>query len=293
MDYLHLSKTLGKALKTFLIAQLKEKGFTGVQAKDAADTKGTHLVDQQAFSILSELLKDTPCNIFMEGFPAQMKPSAAFSIFLDPMDGSINWDKGVGDPCLALAITEKQTSWKFSDLSFAYVEGFRSGDYYYTRSEQAFYYSNLLQQEYEIQAGGATKIEECYAYIKTGYSGAERQLIESYPLMMLCRDIRAFDNSGTELAQLARGSADFMVEARQLSDFFNLLAYPIVKFGGGEIYTLQGESIADLPMDMEKQYDFIAVKNPSLMLEIMPVLEQFRKDKKHEQALSTFLLKNS
>ncbi len=291
MDYLRLSKKLGKTLKTFLIAQLRENGFRGVQAKNAADTKGTHLVDRQAFGILSDLLKDTSCNIFMEGFPAQTKVDAEFSIFLDPMDGSINWDKGVGDPCLALAITEKNPPWKFEDLTFAYVEGFRSGDYYYTKAAQSIYYSNLLQKEFAIAAGGASLLSECYAYLKTGYSGAERQLIGSYPLMLLCRDIRAFDNSGTELAQLARGSADFMMEARQLSDFYNLLAYPLVKYAGGDIYNLEGESIAGLPLDIDKQYDFIAVKNPDLMMEIMPVLEKFRKDKTHEQSLTTFVVK--
>lgn len=280
MDYLNLCKSISSKVKSELVTRLSKTGFIGESISNPDDLKSTHEIDKIAINIVQGALKDFNCNIFMESSGSYVKEDADFSIFIDPVDGSLNWDKGVGDPCIAVAISDKSKEIKFEDLSFAFIEGFRSGDVYYSANNKSHFISKILNKEFQIICKGKSKLSEATAYLRPGYSFAKNQFEGSFPVFFLSRDIRAIDNAGIEICEIARNAADIMVEARKGSDFFNLLAFPILRNAGGILCDLDGNKFDGRLINIDKQYDYIACNNINLLNETLNILREFRKSHK-------------
>ena len=281
-DYLELAQNLSSAVKKALVKDLRSQARFDVRASNSS-TKAVHEIDALARDIALEQLQGVPCNIYMESFEAHLEPEACFSLFIDPVDGSINWDRAVGDPCFALAISPKTEAICFKDFDFAYLEGFRSGDCYYTQEGQAWHYHAMTGLRRPVQSSATTELSTAHAYLKTGYSGAAEQFHESFPLFLQVKDIRAIDNSGMELCELARGATDLMVEGRKLSDFYNLLAYPILNASGVVISDLQGNLLGPQLIQPTALYDFVAAANSVLWQACLESLAQFRAKGKYAQ----------
>ncbi|MGD1903628.1 MAG: inositol monophosphatase family protein [Geitlerinemataceae cyanobacterium] len=210
------------------------------------------------------LLDRVACNVYIESWSVRHHPEAKFSLFIDPIDGSINWDRGIGDPCVALAISEKVEDVCLGDLSYAHVLGLRSGDSYETRDGYAYFRSGLTKLERPIRASAVTQLDRAMGYIKIGYGGAVKQLETCRPLLAQCQDLRSIDNSAIELCELARGASDFIVDGRGLSDSFNLLAYPILKCAGGLLLGIDGASLDRTSIAEGKTVDYVACANETL-----------------------------
>ncbi len=281
MDYLDLCRLISQEVKAELIKALSETGFVGETLSNPYSLKSTHRVDKIAIEVIWEKLKDYPCNIYIESAQITEKKNAEFTMIIDPIDGSLNWDRGVGDPCIAIAITQKTKDIQLQDLEYAYVEGFRSGDYYYTQEGMSYFHSHLLQKIVPIHTAGKTELAEATAYLRSGYSSAKKQLEKSFPLFLLCRDLRAIDNSAMEICEVARNAADLIVEARQISDNFNLLAYPILKNAGGLLCDLEGNSLEELSLESEQVVDYVICNNATLLAEILLILKRMQQYRKY------------
>ena len=292
LNYLEFSRKLSQAVKKAMLSDLADHHTQGVRS-GGESSKAVHAIDEVAYREALRMLQDVPCNVYMESFDPHLSEDAAFSLFIDPVDGSLNWDRGVGDPCFALAISPKTEAIRFCDFAYAYVEGLRSGDYYYVREGKAMHYNHLLGREMTIRSSTVEQLPEAHAYLKTGYAGASRQFYQSMPLFLSVKDIRAFDNSGMELCELARGASDLMVEARQLSDFYNLLAYPIVRAAGGIISDLDGKPIDEQLIQPDALYDFVAAGNESLWQACMEALYAFRESGTVEDPFLQFSRKDN
>lgn len=280
MDYFDLCKNISSRVKSELVNRLSKTGFIGESISNPNSLKSTHEIDNIAIKIIKDVLKDFNCNIFMESAVSGVKKDADFSVFIDPVDGSLNWDRGVGDPCIVIAISDKSKEIRFRDLLYAYVEGFRSGDIYYTRGDSSYFISKLTNKEVKIICKGNSKLSEATAYLRPGYDLAKNQFEGSFPVFLLCKDIRAIDNTGMEICEIARNAADIMVETRKMSDFFNLMAFPILRNAGGIICDLNGNRLDNQLMDVDKQYDYIACNNQKLLDETLKILGEFKKSRK-------------
>ncbi len=279
IDYLCLCQRVSAKVKSGLVKRLSKNGFVGNTTINPSDLKSTHDIDTLAVEIITKELRDHRCNIFMESCEGTTIEDADFSIFIDPIDGSLNWDRGVGDPCIAIAITEKLEDIRFNDLSVSYVEGFRSGDYYFTQEGKSFFVSKTTGKRYENRCRENQPLSNATCYLRPGYSLAKTAFEGSFCLFLECGDIRAFENSAMELCEIARNAADLMVETRKASDFYNLLAYPILKNAGGLVCDLGGRDIGELVIDAKKTYDFIACNNPLLLQEALSVLQDYWKSR--------------
>jgi fructose-1,6-bisphosphatase/inositol monophosphatase family enzyme len=273
INYLNLSKDLATKVKIGLVGALRQKGFFGVENENPEDVKSTHKADKLAIGIIEQELKDLPCQVYMESYVSKMHPDPQFTIFIDPLDGSLNWDRGVGDAAFALAIIEKPLEEvTFGDLTFSYVEGLRSGDFYYAENGKSFFHSALMQKTSQLQTHRVKNMSSAHAYLKSGYQAAQLHFTQALPLYLAVKDIRAFDQSAIEICEIARNAADIMLENRNLSDFYNLLAYPVLKFAGGSIFTLDGVDLASQKLNTEKQYDFIAGNDKELLMEALEII---------------------
>jgi fructose-1,6-bisphosphatase/inositol monophosphatase family enzyme len=231
---------------------------------DADDLKSRHKTDDLAINVILNLVANIPCHVYIESSPARYHSAAEFSLFIDPIDGSINWDRGIGDPCVALAIAEKVEDVCLGDLTYAYVLGLRSGDAYETRDGYAYYRSGLTCLERPIQTAPVQRLDRAMGYVKIGYGGATRQIATCETLFAQCRDLRSIDNSAIELCELARGASDLIVDARSLSDSFNLISYPILKQAGGILCDLDGNSLDAVAIAEGQTVDYIACANAVL-----------------------------
>jgi fructose-1,6-bisphosphatase/inositol monophosphatase family enzyme len=270
MDFINISKKLYSSLYINLTAYRKRKGLYGLQKTEDHGVKATHKIDEVAFEIIQDELKGLPINLYMEGFEAIMGKDPLYNFYIDPVDGSRNWDRGVGDPCFCLAVSENKPTLKYSDLCFAFIGGYHSRDQYYLKDGKAYYESATLERGMEISTSNCAEIlSNAHAYLKAGYSASRKHFAYCYPIYELVKDIRAIDNSGMDLCEIARSAADFSIEARELSDFYNLLAYPIFHAAGGIITDLKGNDLYSKEFDMDGQYDFIAAGNRDLLGEIL------------------------
>jgi fructose-1,6-bisphosphatase/inositol monophosphatase family enzyme len=273
MDFIQISKDLFILLHRELNAIRRDRGLYGLNKDSDQGVKDTHHIDHVAFQLIKEQLANYPVNIYLEGFSPIIVSQAAYNLFIDPVDGSRNWDRGVGDPCFCLAVSENKPHLTFRDLTFAYIGGYHSFDQYYLEDNSAVFESHLLQ--HKIILGGNNRVQTlntAHAYLKPGYSAAKYHFDFCLPIYYRVKDIRSIDNSGMDLCEIARGAADFAIEARQLSDFYNLLAYPIFHAAGGVITDLTGQDLIDREFNIDSQYDFIASSNKPLLLEIFDVL---------------------
>ncbi len=273
MNPLKLCRAISIAIQQQLYGKIKQQGFSGETMEDPSDLKSTHDIDRIAAAIALDTLSDYNCNIFIESVNNSIKSDADFSVYIDPVDGSLNWERGVGDPCVVIALSPKPKINNLNDLNFAFVYGLRSHDIYYSDLQQSYFISSITNETVAIQCAGKQQLCDATAYLRTGYGGAKSQLDYSLALFTQVRDIRGFDNAAIEICEIARNAADIMIEARNISDFFNLLAYPILKTAGGLLTDLSGNDLAEQTLEFESNYNFIACNNHQLLNEALGVLK--------------------
>lgn len=287
-DYLALCRQLANAIRDYVYQEKRRQGYVGETLSDPTDLKSVHAIDAYTATLAQQVFAQYDCNLFIESLASTPRADAQFAVYIDPIDGSLNWDRGVGDPCVVIAIAEGPQAECLDDLSIAYVQGLRSGDIYYTQGERALFHSHISGQETEIACRGVTQLAQATAYLRCGYSMAERQLQHSLPLFLRARDIRAVDNAGMELCEIARNAADIMVEARHISDFFNLLAYPILRYAGGRLTDLQGNPLGPQAIQIDAPYDYIACNNAQLQDEALELIQRMRNEHAWEQGDTRF-----
>ncbi len=273
MNKLDQARRIAHLIRDSLIERLKETGYIGDTNLDSNDLKSHHVIDQIATEVAMKELKYSNVAIYIEGEKPHIPDNVDYSIYIDPVDGSLNWDRGVGDPCIVIAISNHKEISCLNDLNFAYIYGLRSEDEYWTENNSAYYLCHLTQKTHKIKTAQTTGIENMVGYFRTGYGMAKNQLQKTLPLFYKVKDIRAIDNSGMEICEIARGAADIMVEARDVSDGFNLIAYPILKAAGGGVFSLNGLDIGSQSIKLEEKYNYIALGNPNQIVEIVDYIE--------------------
>ncbi|KEO74485.1 FIG domain-containing protein [Anditalea andensis] len=274
MDFIQISKDLFNHLYHELNAIRKSNGFYGINKIGDQGVKDTHHIDEVAFQLIRKYMDQFTINIYVEGFPPIYKKDANFNLYIDPVDGSRNWDRGVGDPCFCLAVSQNKPSLTFKDLIFSFTGGYHSLDQYYIEDKSAVFESHRLNKKIFLnELNRVQSLAQSHAYLKPGYSAAKFHFDFCLPLYFKVKDIRAIDNSGMDLCEIARGAADFAIEARQLSDFYNLLSYPIFHASGGIITDLEGLDMIDKEFNLDAPYDFIASSNQILLFQILDELQ--------------------
>ncbi len=269
MDKLIQSRRIAYSIRDKLVEELSKAGYIGDTNLDSTDLKSHHSIDKVATKVILGELRKTNAAIYIEGEAPIIPDKPACSIYIDPVDGSLNWDRGVGDPCIAIAISDNEKINCLNDLNFAYVYGLRSGDEYWAEKGCAYYFCNLTQNTHKINAAKTSGINNMVAYFRTGYGMAKKQLQKTLPLFYKVKDIRAIDNAGIEICEIARGASDLMIEARDGSDGFNLIAYPILKAAGGALFSLDGLDLGLQSIKLEHKLNYIALGNPNQIKKII------------------------
>lgn len=246
------------------------------------DLKGHHSVDEIAIDKIKEHLTtiNIQANIYIEGHePIIQGDDPEFSIYIDPVDGSLNRDLRVGNPSCVIAMSSHKES-QFKDLEFGYVYDLHSGDTYYSYNDEAFYITAGQEEAIQIKCDSSVyKLEDAIAYINSGYGAdfAKQEFLKTGVLRFLVKHVNGFDNTSMEICQMARGAAHLRVESRSYtdsnrkkkgSDHANLIAaMTIGKASGLYITDLEGKPLDEEMIDIDKVQDFICCSNPDLLEE--------------------------
>lgn len=263
IDTAALGHTIAAAIRERLIARLDEVG-PAQEPPAGADPKAAHAIDEHAAEVAAEALAEHRCNIYIEGHAAHIHPQARLACYLDPVDGSMNWDRRIGDPAFVMAWCQGPEANTLDDLEAAYVEGLVSGDCYWAQQGRASYHCGLTRRTMALGRQPSLALEQATGYLRFGYGGAAAQLAATGGLLLAARDVRAVDNAAIEFCEIARGAAGFMVEARGLSDGYNLLAWPIVRAAGGALLDPVGAALAQRRFVAERVQDYVIASSPGL-----------------------------
>lgn len=251
------------------------------------DLKGKHQADEQVYHALADFfsLQQLPANIYIEsGPPLLCGTEAEFCIYIDPVDGSVNRDLGVGDPGIVIAYAAG-CSPHFKDVFAGYVYGLRSRDTYYSTDGKSYYQPSDSVHAVEILCDQrVTRIQDAILYYNDGYGKefAMHAFNKAGILPFLVKHRNAFDNAGLEICQLCRGAAHLRVEARAYqargrmkgSDHANMLAaFAIGKGAGVLVADLKGNSFDNTTIEVDRVQDFLCASNENLMQETLKILE--------------------
>lgn len=272
-----LAGTIASKVRASLRRRLQDHGG-GESLLESGDLKSTHEIDAHAAAIARESFDAWHCNLIIEGDAAGSDADADFCVYIDPVDGSLNWDRGTGDPAFVLAVAHGPRARCLDDLQFAFVEGLRSGDTYRIEADRAVYRCALSGRESRLTAAAPARLEDATGYLRAGYGGARRQLARTLPLYLGARDLRASDNAAIEFGDIARNAAHFMVEARSLSDGFNLLAWPLARSAGGVLRGLDGADLPRQPFDPDARVDYVLAGGVALAEDVLARMQRFDTD---------------
>lgn len=251
------------------------------------DLKGKHSCDREVYKRLKDffLSNMTPANIFIEGEePILCDRKAGFTVFIDPIDGSINRDLGVGDPGIVVAYSMNNTS-RFNDIFSGYVYGLHSGDIYYSVNGKSFYQKRNSSTPVEIRCDDSiTSLNEAILYYNDGYGSefAKQSFRKAGALPFFVQHHNAFDNTALEICQICRGAAHIRVEARSYeskgtmkgSDHANILTAFAIGKGARLIVTdLNGSPLDNVFIELDKTQDFICCSSKKLLFEAIRILK--------------------
>ncbi len=274
-----LAEQLSFKVKDLLLEVRKHTGYIGDTNLNPNHLKSCHAVDKPLHEYLCHFLKDHKANIFIESSQPVLREDAEFSLFIDPVDGSLNWDREIGNPCFVAAFSSKTNDVTYQDLEYGFVKNFRTNDVYQAKNGKSYYYSSLTDKQIEIKCQGQVDLKNARGCLRPGYSLATNQFAATAPLFLLAKDIRSEENTGIELCYIARDALDFIVEARKASDDFNLLAYPIIKNSGAIISDLNGAGFSGKIISQTGKQDFIVSNSKKLHYEILKQISDFKEKK--------------
>ncbi|MFH1856391.1 MAG: hypothetical protein ABH836_04060 [Candidatus Omnitrophota bacterium] len=276
---------LSQGIKNVIVEIIDKYTFCRLDLKKE-DLKGKHGIDELLYKAIKKFIIENgvPASVYIETEEPLIRDKADFSIFIDPVDGSLNRDLGVGDPAIAVTFSFKEKP-KFIDICYGYVYGLHSEDTYFTKGGKS-YFKRKASAAIEIQCDKFVKrLKDAILYYNDGYGGefALNSLKRAGALPLFVKHHNAFDNTAMEICQICRGAAHLRVEARSYekdgrqrgSEHANMLAaFSIGKNAGLIVTDLNGAPLDEVYIDLDKPQDFICGCGPELLKETIGILER-------------------
>jgi fructose-1,6-bisphosphatase/inositol monophosphatase family enzyme len=279
--FFHLSEKIRK----IIMKTLKKHDSNKLKLFDD-DLKGEHEADREVYSRLLNFFSKSkiPANVHIEGEESHYyKGNPKFVIMIDPIDGSLNRDLNVGDPGIVVTFSLSLKP-KFRDICFGYIYGIHSSDIYYSKNGKSFYKKRGNRAIEMHCEDTVNQLKDAILYYNDGYGTefAKASFRKAGALPFFVKHHNAFDNTALEICQISRGAAHIRVEARSYvkgnklkgSDHANILpAFAIGAPSGLIITDLNGNSIENIEIDLDKTQDFIICANKNLLTEALNIIK--------------------
>jgi myo-inositol-1(or 4)-monophosphatase len=188
---------------------------------------------------------------------------AAWTLIVDPVDGSENFARGNEDSCVSLALLRGEETPEPREVVAALVGNIFTG----TRFEAARG-EGARRNGRPIRTSGRTRLAGALVAVDFNFQGAAT-VSRIHPLLEAIGDARRFGSAAKEFAVVADGGADAYVDVREtLTPENYMAAYLIVAEAGGVISDRFGTPLAPIGSLTQGQ-SIVAAATPSLHAAIL------------------------
>ena len=216
-----------------------------------------------------------------------------WTIFLDPVDGSVNFWRGIEGSAIAMAIApgevEIEKGFKIEEIKYALVGSVISGSICYAQKEKGTFYKGIFNGfkekrgftspqkdlesacvEIDLDFAAVSPIEEI--------SAEKSQKIERiFPLIYPVRQVKFIRRNGSAalgLMEVATGAIDAYIDARdRLTPENWLAAYLLIKEAGGVFTDFEGKEVDEI-RSFRESGSFLASGNQELHKKILKCLKE-------------------
>ena len=194
--------------------------------------------------------------------------AAAWTLIVDPVDGSENFARGNEQSSVSLAVLRGEDVPRPEDVGYALVGRIFSGTMY--EGEKG---AGAWRNGQPIRPSGIITLSEAIVAIDFNFRG-NGAVARMYRLLASITDARRFGTAAGEFVAVAHGGVDAYVDARDtLSPENYMAAHLIVAEAGGVISDRFGRPLAPI-RSMTQGQSIVAAATPALHEAILTVLER-------------------
>jgi fructose-1,6-bisphosphatase/inositol monophosphatase family enzyme len=190
----------------------------------------------------------------------------AWTLVVDPVDGSENFARGNEFSCVSLALIPGGGGFGPEDVQFGLVGQIFTGAVYEAERGQGARKSGR-----PARPSAVTDISQAIVAIDFNFRG-NPAVQRIYRLLGSIRDARRFASAAFELVSVAAGGTDAYVDVREtLSPENYLAAYRIVREAGGIVTDRSGHPLAPI-QSMTQGQSIVAAGTPALHAAVLEAL---------------------
>lgn len=214
----------------------------------------TYQIDRRAEDIVVSNLKrlSMPLTIISEEMGIQKVNGGGDIVLIDPIDGSRNAVSGIPLFCTSIAVSENDT---LGGVYLSYILNLASGDEYLAERGKGAYMNGRKIR---------TAPEDSTSVILYETRRPGEYLPTILPLLSIAERVRCFGSIALDLAFLASGSASIFINPTYSRSFDFAGGALILKEAGGIITALDGSSIDETRLSLEKTDPLLASGNEQI-----------------------------
>ncbi|MFH1095634.1 MAG: inositol monophosphatase family protein [Candidatus Micrarchaeota archaeon] len=199
----------------------------------------------------------------------------ALTLYIDPVDGSTNFKRGIESTAVSIAVIIGDKSIRPSSVDVALVGSIWSGRVHSAERDAGYFlYDPFIDREREIRTSGVASIEDALVGVDLDFRPAERwKLNRIQPILRQAGMIRRGGSAALDSVYVASGSYDACLDVRDVSTAENFIAVSlIVRRAGGVLTDAHGFDIPDAS-NLSKTFNWLASANQVLHEDILKRLD--------------------
>jgi len=246
-------RKIGKQL-FFEIGEIRLKPFASAAIGKGAGGDKTYPIDKQAEDIIIGALENLhePLDIISEEAGTRQIMTGGKRVLIDPIDGSKNAINGVPFYCSSIAVADGDT---IGSISAAYIINLLSGDEFWAeRGGGAFFNGENI----------STQQEDFLYLVAYEARSPGRDIPKIMNLLSGARRTRCLGSTALDLAYLAYGAMSVFVSPSPSRSFDFAGGWLMVAEAGGTFTDMEGNSITDLVVGLDRSVPLLASGNKAL-----------------------------
>ncbi len=249
MNYLSLCKSIGKKVQVHVDKAYGKKSFSREIGMGAGGDRTMRFDKLSENIVLRELKKLKNFYLISEEFGEKQFGYDGPTILVDPIDGSKNFKRTLGNFAVSIGIAEGKT---LGDMAFGYIRNLHSRDEYWaTKGKGAF------KNGKRIRTAKGERIEILgMDFAKGPFS------MKALPLVKATGSARDLGSIAASLSLFSEGKFDAYVIMKGQTRVLDIAAgYLIAKEAGAKFSDFNLKSISSIPLSIDKMFSFIAGSN--------------------------------
>jgi len=252
-QWLEVFKTIGKKMRSGIAEVLGKEGGKVSLGKGAGGDK-TFPVDKWAEDIIIAELEKTHLQgesftLISEEVGIRKFGDGKNVVLVDPIDGSNNAKNGVPFFATAIALLNGE---KLSDLTVGYVINLAVEDEFWAIRGKGAHKNGVLIR---------TPATDAITIVAYEASNPANDIPRIFPLIAQAKRTRCFGSTALDLAYLASGAISVFATATASRTFDYAAGMLILKEAGGVITDLEGTSLDNITVGLDRTVPLLASKN--------------------------------